>query len=436
MADRWRDLLDLLDRLDPPSNLTAERPRPIAVERSQRARDGRKKAVGLLALATGITVAGLLAVVPWIRGVDGSRSSPTAGVGIGTIPPPEATPGDSLLAVAASGTNDVWAVGIRTTESNPAGLTLIKHWTGSAWRAVSCPNVGGLRSVTAPDRDVMWGLASNGLVRWNGTRCDRIEGPRIGGEVSLEAISATARNDVWVVGERSVARTGPDEAGWRTLVARWNGSGWKVFQTPNDQLGDDYLHSVVALSPTNVWAGGYTRKATGVTATLMIHWNGVSWRIARTPDPGRRYNAIWGVGSDTRHVWAVGQFGPIEHGSLVGLLLRRDVSWMAVAPPRGHRRFTGVGVSGVAANDAWAVGSGSNGTYTLIHFDGRSWEVSAGAPTVNTNRATLAGVVAVSSTDVWVVGTQSKPGGERPLIEHWDGRIWDQMATDGRAAAR
>jgi hypothetical protein len=55
------------------------------------------------------------------------------------------------------------------------------------------------------------------------------------------------------------------------------------------RLVDGQLNGVVALSPTNVWAVGYTFPAGGATGpdhTLVEHFNGTSWTIVASPNPG------------------------------------------------------------------------------------------------------------------------------------------------------
>src|ERR1700731_205107 len=49
--------------------------------------------------------------------------------------------------------------------------------------------------------------------------------------------------------------------------------------------------SVVAISPSDVWAVGNTTTPSGqgiVAAALAEHWNGTKWTVISTPDPGGR----------------------------------------------------------------------------------------------------------------------------------------------------
>lgn len=73
------------------------------------------------------------------------------------VPSPNVGPRNNQLdAVAARGTNDVWAAGFSEVVRGdiPVLQTLVMHWNGKAWKVVSTPDVGSgdnwLDSVVAP----------------------------------------------------------------------------------------------------------------------------------------------------------------------------------------------------------------------------------------------------------------------------------------------
>jgi hypothetical protein len=73
------------------------------------------------------------------------------------VPAPNVGPdNNSLAAVAARSTNDVWAVGYWDDRSGdiPIRRTLVEHWNGMRWKVVASPNAGTgdnwLTSVVAP----------------------------------------------------------------------------------------------------------------------------------------------------------------------------------------------------------------------------------------------------------------------------------------------
>src|SRR6266487_4199239 len=129
-------------------------------------------------------------------------SSPNPGVG-----------NESLYGIAAVSVNDVWAVG--NTQNNEVGnpQTLIEHWDGTSWSAVSSPNPGSnniLYAVTrVPGTNQIWavGLSYNNnlnqtlIEHWNGVTWSIVSSPNPGLENELVGMTAVSVNSVWAVGD-------------------------------------------------------------------------------------------------------------------------------------------------------------------------------------------------------------------------------------------
>src|SRR4051794_13750161 len=84
--------------------------------------------------------------------------------------------------------------------------------------------------------------------------------------------------------------------------------------------------SVGGSSPTNLWAAGYawnTRTVRGVP--LLLHWDGKTWTLAKTP--------------------------PVSDGEFMDVDAR-------------------------APDDAWAVGDDDNGALAM-HWDGNKWRIAS-----------------------------------------------------------
>jgi hypothetical protein len=128
---------------------------------------------------------------------------------------------------------------------------------------------------------------------------------------------------------------------------------WNVIPSPTG--ANKILFGVAAASTNDAWAVGYTNNGIN-DETLAEHWNGASWNIVPSPNPGLYQNILRAVAT-------------------------------------------------TSADDAWTVGSSvySNNTQTLIeHWDGTSWSV---VPSLNTGSYDdLYGVTALSPSDVWAVG--------------------------------
>ncbi|MGO9161457.1 MAG: hypothetical protein ACLP7J_12210 [Streptosporangiaceae bacterium] len=84
-------------------------------------------------------------------------------------------------------------------------------------------------------------------------------------------------SNAWAVGSRYVS-TGNGTANYGTLVLHWNGTSWTVVPSPNPGLrdGGTFLNAVSALSPSNACAVGYYNTGT-TNKTVILHWNGNRW---------------------------------------------------------------------------------------------------------------------------------------------------------------
>src|SRR5690348_13852707 len=65
--------------------------------------------------------------------------------------------------------------------------------------------------------------------------------------------------------------------------------------------------SIAISSACDVWAVG-AQAGSGVTATLIEHWNGSAWAVVPSPDPSD-FSRLRGVrGTSADDVWAVGDY--------------------------------------------------------------------------------------------------------------------------------
>jgi photosystem II stability/assembly factor-like uncharacterized protein len=130
--------------------------------------------------------------------------------------------GNILHGLSARTPSDVWAVGVKATETS--NDTLAMHWDGTTWSTVPTPNP--------------WPECQDGDILWSGQ--------------VLTAVSALSATDVWAVGSGCYSAS--------TIVEHWNGSAWSLMPAPRDTDGFDSmaaLYGVVAISPSNGWAVGY-----------------------------------------------------------------------------------------------------------------------------------------------------------------------------------
>jgi hypothetical protein len=289
-------------------------------------------------------------------------------------------------AIAAIASDDIWIVG--STKKNAAPIrTGAEHWDGSSWSRFPTPDVGT-------------------------------------GENQLNGVDALASNNVWAVGYSAK----------NTLIEHWDGTQWRVVMSPNAGTTEDHntLTSVDALSTTNAWAVGSTLTATS-RKSFIQRWNGTSWTIVSSPNPGTLGNSLLGVASaGPNDIWAVGWKNSENSGDgLQSLLLHYDgtgwTEWAGV-PKVGTGDNVLTGISVVSNDDVWATGYYVDGTQykTLtLHYNGTTWS-HVPSPNGADGTSILRGINAFSPTKAWAVGFEYRAALHRYVAstQHWDGSGW------------
>ena len=253
----------------------------------------------------------------------------------------------------------------------------------------------------------------------------------------LAAISAT---DVWAVGYAGRA-TSAAGVNYKTLVEHWNGASWEVIPSPNPAgTKSNALVGLAAISPTDVWAVGYTLIGS-TRQGLTEHWNGSAWTVVSSPDPGTLSNGLLDVeASSSTNVIAVG-FRSDGYGYET-LTERWDGSaWTVVpSPSPGSVDNVMTGLALNSATDAWAVGyvSGGGSVPDVDRALGRDDLAVLASPDDGVGVNALRGVSFASPTDGWAVGTSNLSGytGYRTLTLHWDGASWTVVPSPDAPGVR
>jgi hypothetical protein len=345
----------------------------------------------------------------------------------GTEPSPNGPGGNFLTGISVGSATDIWAVGRTMDAWRAHSLTL--HFDGSTWAIVPSPTDEGLRLedvVTIGPADA-WAVGWTGspsslddrnvAMHWDGTSWSIVATPQPGG-VSVDrllAVDAAAPNDVWAVG------TYWDASGYEqhSVILHWDGVSWRIVQTGrplttrrNDQVECDTwggLTGITVVTASNVWAVG---------DSTTCHFDGMFWTEVPSPQPRREHYEIAYPLEDVSaasptDIWAVGARildGPFQ------------ISWDTLAEHWDGTEWTRhtidipvgqvlLGVDAVASNDVWAVGGDDYGAM-IIHYDGSSW---SRVPTPEANRAGhLAGVGSAAPDNLWAAGDYQLG----TLIEH------------------
>jgi hypothetical protein len=231
----------------------------------------------------------------------------------------------------------------------------------------------------------------------------------------LSGVAVTSASNAWAVGSAGTTHA-------TTLIMRWNGKTWRRVASPSP--AGSTLRGVAATSARSAWAVG----STGSGKALIVHWNGTAWK--RVTSPG---NGLSGVAATSaRNAWAVGS---TSSGKTL-IVHWNGTTWKRVTSPSpSQARFSGLtAVTATSARNAWAVGSTTTSTNfksLILRWNGRAWrQVPSPSVTFGKFGSALEGVAATSVANAWAVGcTDGCPVGGTPLIERWRGTSWKQVAA-------
>jgi hypothetical protein len=337
----------------------------------------------------------------------------------------------------------VWAVGsfgFGARFGKPY-LTGVEYYDGRAWKLQKSPNPGGrgvdniLRGVAVTSSTNAWTVGWYGVLpyelprafvlHWDGTSWKVQKSPHPTASSELDGVVATSSNNAWAVGSYG------NRAATHALIEHWDGIAWQVQPSPNPGGRYSSLSSIAATSPSNVWAvGSFGNRA----RPLVEHWDGTSWKIQSSPRAaGSTLNYLEGVAATSRtNAWAVGYYYRPGGSSTRTLVLHwNGRAWKRQSSPNARRDFNDLlGVAATSRTNAWAVGSSpyyKGGERILLeHWNGTAWKLRH-SPIRQGRIGGLEGVAANASTNVWAVGRYThRAGGTQVLALHWDGAAWSR----------
>jgi hypothetical protein len=299
--------------------------------------------------------------------------------------------------------------------------------------AMSFSTPGELTGVAAASAGNAWavGYAGTGveprtlMLHWNGRAWTRVTSPEVvdGAAGMISAVTVVSADDAWAVGS-----TGLAPAPQRTLILHWNGTSWREVTSPAPFAG---MLSGVTASAGAGWAVGSTDAAYG--EPLILRWNGAAWsRVAAPADPaGAGLNGV--IVTSAATAWASG-LGNARY-QISGVLARwNGQAWQwASFPVEGTYHDLSALAAGPGGT-AFAVGydAGPGAIALSMRWTGQAWQKTA----VSTPRdAGLSGVAFAPDGGAWAVGYAPTPAGFRTLIARWTGRTWTRVASPSPGAS-
>lgn len=333
------------------------------------------------------------------------------------------------LVLLTSGTVDVWGADDEGELGNGTS-------NGGSSTPAAVPHLTGVRAISAGDDHAVAALpAAPPVIAPRPVSMFTVTpapDPRaIDGLYSdpLTSVSAASANDALAVGPGQLMAT----AGQGLFAEHWNGSRWQVSQVPAPKGRFPALEGVADIAPGDGWAVGYSSADDGCCQdqTLIEHWNGTTWAIVPSPDPAGS------GGTNTLHtiaavsptdIWAAGSYSSDDRPIRVLFEHYNGTAWNVVPSDVGGFAF---GLAAITSSDVWMSGTTGAVTSGLLsaHWNGRSWQT---VPTPATPGGPLAyslltAVTAVSPADVWASGYVANVHNQNfqdPLVLRWNGKKW------------
>ena len=408
-------------------------------------RDRARHSTGPLRPLAVAAAAAVMILAATAAGAPPAAASPsalrTAPAPAGTGPGVAAVPNGALIADSCTSPAACTAVGYRLGRSG-VGLALAERWNGTNWRVQATPNPAGatdssLHSVSCASADACTavgyyanraGVYLTLAERWNGVSWRVQPTPNPGRSPSLNAISCTSARACTAVG-LDISAKGPVP-----LAERWNGVSWRVQPIPNPAGAETKIFAVSCRAANACTAVGLYATPAG-DLTLAEQWNGVRWRIQPTPSQaGALISALSGVSCTSADACTAD--GYYFNAAFVSFPLTErwnGVSWriQRTPDPVGATFTAFAGLSCSAASACTAVGyydNGANKQLTLAErWNGVYWRIQptpnqAGAPV----GSALSGVSCVSGRSCVAAGSYSTNDGDAAgtLAEGWNGTSW------------
>jgi hypothetical protein len=222
-------------------------------------------------------------------------------------------------------------------------------------------------------------------------------------------------------------------------IAKWDGSGWSALGSGMDGglyiFGDFYppYVSALAVSGTNLYAGGWFVTAGGNQAHDVAKWNGSTWS-ALGLGIGSGYgdsSQVYALAVSGNALYVAGEFTTAGGTQATNIAKWDGSGWSAL----------GLGVSGsvralaVQGSDLYVGGdftmAGGVAATNIAKWDGSSWSaLGSGASGLSQYPYPSVFALKVSGSDLYVGGYFTNAGGSAAnCIAKWDGANWTTLGS-------
>jgi hypothetical protein len=327
----------------------------------------------------------------------------------------------NALAVLGSG---VYAGGNFTTAGGNAAAK-IATWDGSSWSAlgsgmdysVLALAVSGGELYAGGSFTTAGGTAANSAAKWNGSSWSSL-GSGMGSRVRALAVSGS---EVYAGGDFTMAGGSP-----ANYIAKWDGSSWSA-------MGSGMNSNVYALTVlgSDVYAGGAFTAAGGAAANYIARWDGSSWSALGSGIGGvlspEGYAPVSALAVSGTNLYAGGSFTTAGDAAATNIARWDGSNWSPLGSglTGGYGTVFALAVSGnlLYSGGMFTIAGGTAANY-IANWDGSSWSA------LGSGVDDYVFALAVSGRDVYVGGVFTTAGGTAAnYIAKWDGSNWSALGS-------
>jgi hypothetical protein len=358
--------------------------------------------------------------------------------------------GDSAVvyALSVSGSN-VFAAG-NFTNAGGTAVNYIAKWNGSSWSplgsgmAGSEPYEGGpvVCALAASGSNLYvggvftlaGGVAATNIAKWDGSSWSALGSGVSGGGNYLSVVYALAVSGSDVYAGGSFAN--PDGSA-ATNIAKWNGSSWSALG-----LGMQTFDHVFALavSGSDLYVGGLFGKAGGIPASCIAKWNGSSWSplgsglgIVYPPPNDLAVRALAVLGNN---LYVGGGFTTAGGIAATNIAKWNGSSWSAlnsgIEYGGGHAAYVNaLAMSGTNVNVGGEFTmAGGSPAYFIAKWNASGWSGLGAGIDSYPDGATFVQDMAVSDSNVYAAGSFTAASSSPATnIAKWNGTSWTALGS-------
>jgi hypothetical protein len=245
-----------------------------------------------------------------------------------------------------------------------------------------------------------------------------------GPDVYALAVSGT---DLYAGGKFTMA--GGTEA---NHVAKWNGRSWSALGLGmGGRFSSEVQVNALAVSGTDLYAGGNFETAGGTAAKSIAKWNGTAWSVLGSGISG----SVHALAISGHDLYAGGRF-TTAGGTAANYIAKWDgTAWSALGSGVGGLYLSPVYALAVSGTDLYVGGDfktagGTTASY-IAKWNGAAWSA------LGSGISDIVYALAISGADLYAGGSFSTAGGANAgNIAKWNGVVWTNLALGLRGTVK